>query len=180
MIGFLKKRRSIRKYKDVEVEKEKLDKLKKMLLELGSVALLAPSSKGLRTWEFIVVDDKEKLINLSQCRTKGGGFFLKNAPLAIVIIADKEKNDVWIEDASIAASYIQLQAHELGLGSCWIQVRNRMHDDNIEADKYIREELKVPSKYSVECIISIGYPDEEKKAYGDSDLDYKKVHFNNF
>ncbi|AXU52669.1 TPA: nitroreductase family protein [Clostridioides difficile] len=173
MIGFLKKRRSIRKYKDVEVEKEKLDKILK-------AALLAPSSKGLRTWEFIVVDDKEKLINLSQCRTKGGGFFLKNAPLAIVIIADKEKNDVWIEDASIAASYIQLQAHELGLGSCWIQVRNRMHDDNIEADKYIREELKVPSKYSVECIISIGYPDEEKKAYGDSDLDYKKVHFNHF
>ncbi len=69
MIGFLKKRRSIRKYKDVEVEK-KLDKILK-------AALLAPSSKGLRTWEFIVVDDKEKLINLSQCRTKGGGFFLK-------------------------------------------------------------------------------------------------------
>ncbi|HEH6920806.1 TPA: nitroreductase family protein, partial [Clostridioides difficile] len=45
MIGFLKKRRSIRKYKDVEVEKEKLDKILK-------AALLAPSSKGLRTWEF--------------------------------------------------------------------------------------------------------------------------------
>ncbi|UWD48296.1 nitroreductase family protein [Clostridioides difficile] len=173
MIEFLKKRRSIRKYKNVEVEKEKLDKILK-------AALLAPSSKGLRTWEFIVVNDKETLLNLSQCRTKGGGFFLKNAPLAIVVIGDKEKNDAWIEDASIAASYIQLQSHELGLGSCWIQVRNRMHDDSIDADKYIRDELNIPDKYSVECIISIGYPDEEKKSYCDDDLDYEKVHFNKF
>lgn len=55
-----------------------------------------------------------------------------------------------------------------------------MYDDNIEVDKYIREELKVFSKYSVECIIFIGYFDEEKKVYSDFDLDYKKVYFNNF
>lgn len=57
MIGFLKKRRSIRKYKDVEVEKEKLDKILK-------VVFLVLLLKGFRIWEFIVVDDKEKLINL--------------------------------------------------------------------------------------------------------------------
>ncbi|MDD3080492.1 MAG: nitroreductase family protein [Paludibacter sp.] len=55
--------------------------------------------------------------------------FLAGAPLAIVIIADNTKTDVWVEDTAISATLIQLQAHEAGLGSCWMQVRKRMRTE---------------------------------------------------
>jgi nitroreductase len=172
MLEALKTRRSIRKYEAREIEKEKVDTLLK-------AALLAPSSRSRRPWEFVAVTDKELLVKLSQCREQGGQF-LAGAPLAIVVIADETACDVWIEDSSIAATIIQLTAHSLGLGSCWIQVRERMHSAEKTAEEYIKAVLNVPDKYKVECIISIGYPAEEKKAYSEEDLLYDKLHFNKF
>lgn len=173
MIDFLKNRRSIRKYTEQKVEKDKVDNMIK-------AALLSPSSKARRPWEFIVVDDEKMLKDLSRCRTKGGGPFLANAPLGIVVLADTTKCDVWIEDASIASTLIQLEAEKQGLGSCWIQVRERMHDDKITAEQYIKEKMNIPENYAVECIISIGYKAEIRKAYEDKDLDFSKVHYNGF
>ena len=66
-----------------------------------------------------------------------GADFLKDAPLAIVVLADPLASDVWIEDASIASILIQLQAEDLGLGSCWIQVRERYTATGMPADEYI-------------------------------------------
>lgn len=171
MIDLLKTRRSIRKYKNKEIEKEKIDTLLK-------AALLSPSSKGRRPWEFIAVTDKSLLEGLSQSR-QFGSQFLKEAPLAIVILADKDI-DVWVEDASIAATILHLTAHSLGLGSCWVQVHERMHTENETASDYIKKLLNIPEKYNVECIIAVGYPDEKKKAYEDKDLLYNKLHFNKF
>ncbi len=171
--GLLKSRRSIRKFQDREVEKEKIDTILKS-------AFLSPSSRGRRPWEFIAVTDKELLHKLSQCREYGSQF-LAGAPLGIVVIADKEACDVWIEDAAIASTIIQLAAQALKLASCWIQVRDRLHPSNMKAEDYIREVLAIPVKYSVECIIAIGYPGEEKKPYDDIDLMYDtKVHFNKY
>ena len=79
MIELLKTRRSIRKYNDKEVEQEKIELILK-------AALLAPSSKGKRPWEFIVVKDKEILKKVSKCRTIGGGPFIANASVAIVVL----------------------------------------------------------------------------------------------
>lgn len=55
-----------------------------------------------------------------------GAAFLADAAMAVVVMADPLASDVWIEDASIASIMIQLQAEDLGLGSCWIQVRERL------------------------------------------------------
>ena len=77
-------------------------------------------------------------------------------------MADPEKTDIWIEDASIAATMIMLSAQDSGLGSCWIQIRNRMHQDNIKSEKYVKQILKIPDNLTVLCIIAIGYPDEKK------------------
>ncbi|MBU5453860.1 nitroreductase family protein [Caproiciproducens sp. MSJ-32] len=170
MIELLKSRRSIRRYEDREIEKEKIDALLK-------AALLAPSSRNRRPWEFIAVTDKELLKKLSESKEHGSKF-LEGAKLGIVVIADKEVCDVWIEDASIAATLIQVTAHSLGLGSCWIQMRERMRNKEEKAEDYIRKLLNIPDKYGVECVISVGYPAEEKKAYEESNLDYNKIHYN--
>lgn len=174
MVELLKTRRSIRKYTEREVEQEKLELILK-------AALLAPSSKGKRPCEFVVIRDKDTLKKISRCRTIGGGLFIANASVAIVVLADTEKTpDVWIEDTSIAATLIQLEAHELGLGSCWVQVRERMHDDKITAEEYLREELSIPEKYNIDSVISIGYADRNRPSYKDEDIDFSKVHYEKF
>ena len=172
MIELLKSRRSIRRYEDKEIEKEKIDTLLKS-------ALLAPSSRGKRPWEFIAVTDKNLLENLSESKEYGSKF-LESAPLGIVVIADKKCCDVWIEDASIAATIIHLTAHSMGLGSCWIQIRERMNSKKEKAEDSIKELLNISDKYSVECIISVGYPAENRKPYEDSELMYNKIHFNGY
>ncbi|WP_434084688.1 nitroreductase family protein [Lacrimispora xylanisolvens] len=106
--------------------------------------------------------------------------FLAGAPLAVAVIADHTLSDVWIEDASIAATIIQLTAQDLGLGSCWIQVRERFHKEQETAGDYIREVLRIPGQYRVECLIAIGYPAEEKKPYEEDMLKREKLHFDRF
>ena len=172
MLNLLMNRRSIRKYQTKEVEQEKVEQIIKS-------ALLAPSSRTRRPWEFIVVTDKELLQKLAQCKEHSASF-LAEAPLGVVVIANPEVCDVWVEDCSIAAIIIQLTAQSLGLGSCWIQVRKRFYDQTQKSEDYIKQVLSIPDRYQVECIISIGYPAEEKSAYSDNDLAYQKVHYNSF
>lgn len=165
-------RRSIRKYQKKEVEKEKVDILLKS-------ALLAPSSRSIRPWQFIAVDEADLLMKLSLCREPGPKY-LAEAPLAIVVLADHSASDVWIEDASIASTFIQLTAQELGLGSCWIQVRERNHTEDESAGEYIRNILEIPEQFSVECMLAIGYPAQEKKPQEEETLLYQKLHYNRF
>ncbi|MDA8229543.1 MAG: nitroreductase family protein [Desulfitobacterium hafniense] len=167
MLELLKKRRSIRKFEVRNVEKEKIDQLIK-------AALLSPSSRRLRPWEFIVVENRETLKKLAGARQ--GAAFLDNAPLAIVVVADPDKCDVWVEDSSIATIIIQLTAESLGLGSCWIQIRERVGDSGQTAEDYVRGELSIPSKLKVESIVAIGYPAETKAPNDESSLKYEKVY----
>lgn len=152
---------------------------KKIVDVLAKAALLSPSSRGIKPWEFIIVDDTILLKKLSEAK-KHGSQFLKTAPLGIVVCADSTKSDVWVEDTSIASILIQLAAEKMGLGSCWIQIRNRMHDDIITAGEYVKELLSLPEKYNVESIIAVGYPWEKKEEYQESDLLFNKVHKNKF
>jgi nitroreductase len=168
VMSLIRKRRSIRRFLQKPVEPEKID----VLLE---AALRAPSSRGINPWEFVVVADRDQLRKLSQAK-EHGSTFLKDASLAIVVCADPGKSDVWIEDTSIAAISIQLAAESLGLGSCWIQVRERMHNGTRSAQEYVFETIDIPETMRVECIIAIGYPDEEKPPHKAEELLYEKVH----
>jgi len=168
----LKTRRSIRKFENREVEKEKIDIILKS-------ALIAPSSMSRKPLQFIAVTDTELLQKLSLCREPGPRY-LAEAPLAIIVIADEGASDVWVEDASIASTFMQLVAHDLGLGSCWIQVRKRFHTEQETAEDYIKKVMDIPEQYSVQCILAIGYPGEEKKPYEENTLLYEKLHFNKF
>jgi nitroreductase len=172
MLELLRTRRSIRKFKDIEIEASKID----TILKAG---LMAPSSRSRRPWEFIAVTDKEVLKTLSECR-EAGSTFIANAPLVVVVTVDPAKCDVWIEDCSIAAIIMQLTAHSSGLGSCWIQVRERFSSRQEKAEELIKRTLEIPDSYHVECMLAFGYPDEEKKAYEYSDLQYDKLHKDKF
>jgi nitroreductase len=168
VISLIQKRRSIRRFLPKPVDAGKID----LLIE---AALRSPSSRGLNPWEFIVVTDKDLLEKLSRSKQHGSAF-LQNAPLGIVVCADPEKCDVWIEDASIASIFIHLAAESLGLGSCWIQIRERMHDGKKSAQEYLIETLNIPAKMQVESIIAVGYPAEKQPPHGKEELLYEKVH----
>src|SRR6185369_5356498 len=140
-------------------------------------ALRAPSSRGINPWEFVLVDDPEILDKLSKSK-RHGSEFLKNAPLAIVVCADSTKSDVWIEDCSIAAIIIQLTALSLTLGSCWAQIRDREHDDEITAEGYIRKLLGLPENIKVECVLGIGHPAEQKQPVPSDKLQRDKIRYN--
>ena len=165
-------RHSIRKYTDEPIDGEHV----KLLLE---AALLAPSGKSVRPWEFVVVEDKEVLAKMSECRPFGSGPVAK-CKLAIVVCGDPGKADVWVEDCTIAATYIQLQAEALGLGSCWIQMRGRFDKDNNDSADLIRELLDIPGEQQVECIIVLGHKDEVRRPVDPDKLLWEKVHIGKF
>ena len=168
--SIIQKRRSIRKFLEKPVEAEKID----MLVE---AALRSPSSRGFNPWEFIVVTEQGLLEKLSKAKQQGSEF-LQNAPLGIVVCANSDKSDTWIEDSSIASIFILLAAESMGLGGCWIHIRDRMHNDTKTAQEYIGEIVHIPEKLKVESMIALGYSDEKKPHHKKEELQYEKVYFN--
>jgi nitroreductase len=171
-ISLIRKRRSIRRYTQEPVEAEKLA----LLVE---AALRSPSSMGNNPCEFIVVTDPLALERLSTAKPHGATF-LKGAPLAMVVCADPGKSSVWIEDASIAAIFIHLAAESLGLGSCWIQIRDRMHTEDMSAEAYISEVLDIPGHLKVEAMVAIGHPAEKIAPHPEEALQYEKVSYGSY
>ena len=141
MIDLLRTRRSIRKFTCEPIAPEQ-----RILLE--EALLRAPTSRGINPTAFVMVDDKALLKDLARAKQSGGAF-LADAPLGIVICADPSLSDVWVEDCSLTAIILHLTAHSLGLGSCWIQIRKRMHTPEITAEARIRELLGIPDRLAV-------------------------------
>ncbi|WP_372679446.1 nitroreductase family protein [Desulfosarcina sp.] len=171
-IDLLRSRRSIRKFEDRPVEAEKLD----LILE---AVLRSPSSRGFNPWEFVVVTDPAIIKRLSTAKPHGASF-LANAPLAIVVCADPGKSDVWVEDAAIAAIILHLAATDLGLGSCWIQLRKRDYDDSTTAGEFAADALGLPDKLVVSAIMAIGYPARQPSPHPKASLQVDKVSVNRY
>lgn len=165
-------RRSHRKFTEQEIDPEDV----RLILR---AALMSPTSKGQRAWHFVVVEDKMDLEKLSDAKEMGGSF-LKDTPLCIVVLGDPLQNDCWIEDSSIAAISMQYQAEELGLGSCWVQMRGRGLSDGTSADVVIRGILDIPENLSVLCVIGIGHKADERKPQNEDKLKWENVHINKF
>lgn len=168
----VQKRRSIRRFTNEELTAEQVQTIMR-------AGLMAPTSKGTRAWHFIVVEDKDTLERLSQCRPAGAEF-VKGAPLAIVVMMDTRVTDVWAEDAAIAAVTMQYQAADLGLGSCWAQVRLRTWPDATTAADIVREILQCPDWLEPLCIIGIGHPAIERKLQDEDKLKWEAVHVDCF
>ena len=172
MLDIFYNRRSTRKFLDKKVEEFQI---KKLLI----AALLAPSSKGSRPWEFIIVDDPSLLALLAASKPHGASL-LKHAPLAIIIAGDKTKSDVWIEDCSIASTFIQLEAEALGLGSCWVQINRRYFNDEITSNEYIHEHFNIPDRLEVLTVVGIGYKAVERPPLTECDVQWDKVSINRY
>jgi len=147
----LEKRRSIRKFKDKEIEEEKLQKI-------FEAANSAPSAGNLQSYEIVVVKNQEKKNALA--RASLNQKFVAEAPVVLVVCANEDRASPYgkrgkalycINDADIAASYIQLAATDLGLGTCWVGAFNE--DD-------VRKIINAPNHIRPIVLLPLGYPDE--------------------
>ena len=168
----IKNRRSMRKFTEEELTQDQV-------VTLLKAALMSPSSKRSNPWQFIAVGNKEILQKLSLCKTMGASF-LSDASLGIVVLADPLASDVWIEDAAIASLMIQLQAEDLGLGSCWIQVRERFTASGVPSNEYVHEVLDIPLHLQVLSIVAVGHKGMERKPFNEEHLQWEKIHLDKY
>ena len=169
MLTCLQERSSIRKYTGERIPQEKLEKI----LQAG---LLSPTSRGLCPWEFIVVKNKDMLQRMTHCR-KGSADMLGKADCAVVVLGDRSISDTVIEDCSIAMSNMHNMADSLGLGSCWLQGRNREAADGRPTEDFLRELLCFPENYVLEAVLALGIPAEKRAPRELDTLDYGKIHW---
>lgn len=165
-------RRSTRKFTDEPLSPEQVETIMK-------AALMSPSSKSANPWQFLLIEDKEMLDKLSYCK-KSSSRLIAGCALAIVVLADPLTSDVWIEDSSIASIIVQLQVEDLGLGSCWVQVRERYTMSDTPSDEYIRELFDIPMQLQVLSVIAIGHKAQERPPFDEEKLQWEKIHIGKF
>lgn len=150
MDNMIFKRTSIRSYTDQPVTKEQIE----MLLRAG---MAAPSAKNVQPWEFVVIQDKEHLLKITEFHPYSS--MLKQAPLAIAVCGNTTKialegvEDLWVQDCAAATQNILLEATELGLGSVWMGVYPKQ-----DIIKGLRELLILPDFIVPFSLLAIGHP----------------------
>jgi len=169
MLEVMRNRRSVRRYTSEKISDEQI---KKIL----SGALLAPSGHSKYPCEFIVVRNRELLEKMSHCR-KNVAKMLNEAFAAIVVIADKNKSDTFVEDSCVAMMNMELVATSEGIGNCWIQIRNREAEDDTPSEEYLRGLLNFPENFACQSILSLGIPARPPKARELDKLNFDKVSY---
>lgn len=148
------KRRSIRNFQDKQVERDRI-------ITLLKAAFAAPTAANCQPWEFIVIDEAEKLSKMKEKLV----FARYNAPAAIVVCGNMKLafkgpgKEMWVQDCSAAIENILIAATSIGLGSVWIGVYPL--ESNIQALKKI---LNIPEDVTPLGIVYVGHSAEEKEA----------------
>lgn len=168
----MRKRRSCRQFTNQEIAPDDVERILQ-------AALISPSSMNRRSWHFIVVDEKDDLEKLSDAK-QHGATLIKGAALAVVVAVNETTNDCWIEDGSIAAISMQFAAEDLGIGSCWVEMRNRRLSDGTEAEDVVRGILGIPEEMRVLCVVAFGYRDGDAQPHSEDDLKWEQVHIGKF
>lgn len=168
LIDLMLKRRSTRIFNDEEITKDELDKI------LQS-ALLAPTSMNRKPCNFMVVENKQTLEQLSKSKDHGADL-IKGADKAIVVVADSLISDVWVEDSSIALTHMHLMATELDIGSCWVQIHKRTKDGK-DSEEIVKDILALDSNYRIVGILALGHSDNIPEPHTLDDIDKNKIHF---
>lgn len=164
MLDIIRDRRSIRRYTSEPVTDEQLH----TLLEC---AMLAPSAADRRTWRFVVVNDRETLIALSENHPYAK--MLREAPMCICVcgVEDPSLPGYYQQDCAAATMNILLAAKQLGLGTCWMGVAPR--EERMTA---VRSILGIPGDIMPFNLIAVGHPAEERSR--PERWDGTMVHFN--
>lgn len=162
-LGTIFNRKSVRKYTERPVEKEKLETLVR-------AGMAAPSSRDRRPWEFVIVTDRDLLDKM------GDGLplarMLKETKQAIIVCGDTVKSEnAWQLDCSAAAQNILLAAESMGLGAVWTAAYPYP-----ERMKIIQDALQLPEHILPLTVIPLGYPtgiEKPKDKYNK-----KQIHYN--
>ena len=145
-LKFLKSRRSIRKYKDKPVEQDKIEKC----LE---AARWAPSASNRQPWEFLIVKDEKKRKKLSEIHPYAK--FISESPIVFIPLTNPKAHQKYhMSDTALATLQYMLEAHSLGLGTCWAGVIGAPFE------KDIKEMFGIPEHLNVLGLVATGYPDE--------------------
>ena len=156
MIKAIETRRSIRKYhSDKPVTKEQLK-------QLLTAAMLAPSARNSRPWEFIAVTDRKILDEIVHIHPYAQ--MCKSATAAIIVVGIPQEDGpagYFTQDCGAATQNILLEAADMGLGTCWCGVFPRDERIGPFAELFKITEPKVPF-----CVIAVGYPDENPAPRG--------------
>lgn len=169
MLEAIKKRRSYRDFQERSIEEEKLR-------EVLKAAMFAPSARHQRLWEFIVVEDQKTKDALAA--TKTWSYFVNRAPVVVVVCSKEGKH--WLEDASIAAENIYLEATNQGLGTCFVQIKNSQREDDSDAEEYVKNLLMIPRGVHVLCLMPLGYPKELLPEHSESGFEETKIHWEKY
>ena len=164
----LNTRRSIRKFLDRPVEKEKILKI----LEAG---MNAPSAGNEQPWHFVVVTDRQKMLAMKEKHPYAA--MLAEAAAAIAVVADPRLlkypgpgQEMWIQDLSAATENILLAIHALGLGGVWLAVHPYE-----EREREIAKILEIPEGYRILNLIALGYPNQTP--YTTSRFKEERIHW---
>lgn len=142
-LDFIYKRRSVRKFKPDAVSDE-------LIGELMKAAMAAPSGRNHQPWEFIIVKDEKKRLEITKFHANAQ--MAKESPVVIAVLG--KKNEKWhIHDCAAATENILLAAANLGLGAVWCGMDEERQPD-------IRKLLSVPDDYWIFSLIPLGYPNE--------------------
>jgi nitroreductase len=163
----IRQRRSVRQFTDEPLTESEVQTILR-------AALMSPSSKNSTPWKFVVVSDKDKLRQLAASKTSGAAF-LESCVLAVVVCADSALSEAWVADASIASIYMQLQAEDLGLGSCWCHLHHRTTVDGTDSAQYVRQLLQITDPLEILSIIAFGHKAHPHKPFSDDRLQWQKV-----
>lgn len=148
VLSAIQGRRSIRKFSAQPIEDTKLTKV----LE---AARLSPSASNRQSWKFIIVKNEESRIAIADAAS--GQLFISQAPVILVACGTDPEGIMkcgqyrHTVDLSIATAYIILEAHEQGLGTCWLGSFD---------EKRVKEILGIPENVKIVAITPLGYPAE--------------------
>ena len=149
-LNFIKTRFSVRKFKDKDVEEEKL----KEILECGRQA---PSGLNNQPWTFIVIKDNEIKEKVASC-TKYGRI-LSSAKVLIAVFFNEEEGYNRTKDIQALGGCIEnmmLAIHILGLGGVW-------NGEILNQREKVEAILEVPKSFELQAVVALGYPTDNLK-----------------
>ncbi len=160
-------RRSIRQFTSKTIDEE----LQKKLLQS---AMQAPSARNTQAWQFVVIDDRQILREISNFHPYAD--MLKQAPLAIAVCGDfqlEESVDYLALNCATATQNILLAAHSFGLGAVWLAIYPRK-----QRIKDLRNLLDLPDDIIPISLVAVGHP-KEPKGLADR-FNPEKIHHNSW
>ena len=115
-------------------------------------------------------------MNLSKVKEMGA-VMLKYCSTAIAVVSDSEKADTWIEDSSIALSFMMLMAEDQEVGGCWCQIHLRSSAEGKDAEEAVRNILGIDSNMRIVGVLALGMPEKKAQPHLLDELNWDKVHY---